>query len=58
MHGPNVGKMKAMVRDELHKEKEVVAGNGGRNSITINEAVPGEGFISLSSSSKAKPVFE
>ena len=42
LHGPNVGKMKAMVREEIFKEQQVVAGNSRRSSISIDEAVPGE----------------
>ena len=41
MKGANVKKMKAMVKEECEKEKEVIAGNSRRNSMTIDQAVPG-----------------
>ena len=45
MKGANVKKMKAMVKEECEKEKEVIAGNSRRNSMTIDQAVPGNAIF-------------
>ena len=41
MDGPNVIKMRSMVMEECDKEQLVMAGTNRRDSIPLEEAVPG-----------------
>ena len=41
MDGPNVIRMRSMVMEECDKEQLVMAGTNRRDSISLEEAVPG-----------------
>ena len=47
MDGPNVIRMRSMVMEECDKEQLVMAGTNRRDSIPLEEAVPGNPQSSL-----------
>ena len=56
MDGPNVTQLRSKVVEECDKEARVAAGSTTRDTLAIQEAVPGEGRVVLELSMNPREV--
>ena len=56
MDGPNVTQLRSKVVEECDKEARVAAGSTTRDTLAIQEAVPGEGRVVLEMSMNPREV--